>query len=87
MRICRKCLTSNLILNADFIRALVFRLRERWQHLDVQIDEMSVQLQQASIASEKCQLISSVPGIGPIVATGLIAAVGSGTQFKRGRGI
>ncbi|EGQ9819065.1 IS110 family transposase [Vibrio parahaemolyticus] len=69
----------------DFIRALVFRLRERWQHIDVQIDEMSAQLQQASIASEKCQLISSVPGIGPIVATGLIAAVGSGTQFKRGR--
>ncbi|HBN6296493.1 TPA: IS110 family transposase [Vibrio parahaemolyticus] len=37
------------------------------------------------MASEKCQLISSVPGIGPIVATGLIAAVGSGNQFKRGR--
>lgn len=69
----------------DFIRALVFRLRERWQHIDVQIDEMSEQLQHASIASEKCQLISSVPGIGPIAATGLIAAVGSGTQFKRGR--
>ncbi|UQN43705.1 transposase [Agarivorans sp. B2Z047] len=46
---------------------------------------MIEQLQQASIASEKCQLISSVPDIGPIVATGLIAAVGSGTQFKRGR--
>ncbi|EHU4913398.1 transposase [Vibrio vulnificus] len=29
--------------------------------------------------------MSSVPGIGPIVATGLIPAVGSGTQFKRGR--
>ncbi|AWG86274.1 transposase [Vibrio parahaemolyticus] len=63
----------------------MFRLRERWQHLDVKIDEMSEQLKQASIASEKCQLISSVPGIGLIVATGLIAAVGSGTQFKRGR--
>ncbi|MDE1224915.1 transposase [Vibrio aestuarianus] len=25
----------------DFIRALVFRLRERWHHLDFQIDEMS----------------------------------------------
>jgi transposase len=37
----------------DFIRALVFRLRERWFHLDVQIDEMSEQLQQASLASEK----------------------------------
>lgn len=67
------------------IRALVFRLRERWQHLDIQIDEMSELLQLASITSEMCQLISGVPGIGPIIATGLIAAVGSSTQFKRGR--
>ncbi|QUJ69019.1 IS110 family transposase [Photobacterium sp. GJ3] len=69
----------------DFMRALVFRLRERWQYLDVQIDEMSELLKQAAIASEQCKLISTVPGIGPIVSTALIAAVGSGNQFKRAR--
>lgn len=69
----------------DFMRSLIFRLRQRWLELDVQIDEMSELLQQASLASEECQLISSVPGIGPIIATGLIAAVGNGKQFKRGR--
>ncbi len=69
----------------DFIRALVMRLRERWQHLDLQVDEMSELLEQAAEASDQCKLISTVPGIGPIVSTGLIAAVGSGTQFKRSR--
>lgn len=69
----------------DFIRALVMRLRERWQHLDLQVDEMSELLEQAAEASDQCKLISTVPGIGPIVSTGLIAAVGSSTQFKRSR--
>ncbi len=43
----------------DFIRALVLRLRERWQQLDIQIDEMSLMLGQASSASGLCQ--KSVP--------------------------
>ena len=30
----------------DFIRALVLRLRERWQQLDIQIDDMSLMLGQ-----------------------------------------
>lgn len=69
----------------DFIRSLVMRLRDRWLYLDVQIDEMSTLIEQAAAASEKCELIRSVPGIGPIVATGLIAAIGDGKQFKRAR--
>lgn len=69
----------------DFIRSLIFRLRERWQVLDQQIDELSKLLLQASQASAQCQLISTVPGIGPIVSTGIIAAIGSGKQFKKAR--
>lgn len=61
----------------DFIRALVLRLRERWQQLDIQIDDMSLMLGQASSASGLCQKISTVPGIGPIVSTALIAAIGN----------
>ncbi|MGF1731705.1 transposase [Photobacterium kasasachensis] len=69
----------------DFMRALVFRLRKRWQYLDIQIDEITELSKQAAFASEQCKLISTVPGIGPIVSTALIAAVGSGNQFKRAR--
>ena len=69
----------------DFIRALVLRLRERWQQLDIQIDDMSLMLGQASSTSSLCQKISTVPGIGPIVSTALIAAIGNGSQFKKAR--
>lgn len=36
----------------DFIRTFVFR----WLHLDVQVDEMSEQLQQASLKPENSNL-------------------------------
>ena len=61
------------------------RLRERWQQLNIQIDEMSLMLGQASSASSLCQKVSTVPGIGPIVSTALIAAIGNGSQFKKAR--
>lgn len=69
----------------EFIRSLVMRLRERWQYLDIQIDEMSELLEQAATASDKCRLIRSIPGIGPIVATGIVAAIGDGRHFKKAR--
>nr|WP_236286858.1 IS110 family transposase [Aeromonas veronii] len=69
----------------DFIRALVLCLRERWQQLDIQIDEMSLMLWQASSTSSLCQKVSTVPGIGPIVSSALIAAIGNGSQFKKAR--
>ncbi|MFL9598808.1 transposase, partial [Aeromonas veronii] len=49
------------------------------------IDDMSLMLGQASSASSLCQKISTVPGIGPIVSTALIAAIGNGSQFKKAR--
>ena len=61
------------------------RLRERWQQLNIQIDEMSLMLGQASSASSLCQKISTVPGIGPIVSTALIASIGNGSQFMKAR--
>lgn len=39
----------------DFIRAPVLRLRERWQQLDIHIDDMSLMLGQASSTSSLCQ--------------------------------
>ena len=69
----------------DFMRALVARLRQRWLELDGQIDEMTRMLEQASQQSDQCQKIMTIPGIGPMVSTAMIAAVGNGTQFKKAR--
>ena len=67
------------------MRTLIYRLRERWIYLDQQIDEITAQLTQACEQSEACQRICTVPGIGPIVATAIIAAIGQGRQFRKSR--
>ncbi|KZL15779.1 Transposase IS116/IS110/IS902 family protein [Pseudovibrio sp. Ad37] len=32
-----------------------------------------------------CQLLMSIPGIGSIISTALVAAIGNGSAFERGR--
>ena len=36
-------------------------------------------------AHPECQRLQTIPGIGPVTATALIAAIGQATQFKNGR--
>src|SRR5215475_8582246 len=52
---------------------------ERW------LDQLNAQLQQIFAQTEDCRLLASVPGIGPIVATALLATAPNPRQFKNGR--
>jgi transposase len=67
------------------LRALLDRLRSRWRALDTEIDEMTTLLNEHANESEFCRLVTSVPGVGPIVSTALVAAVGNAQAFGRGR--
>ena len=35
---------------------------------------------------EHCKRLVAIPGIGPVIATATIAAIGNGAAFKKGRG-
>lgn len=52
---------------------------ERW------LAELNTQLQEIFSQREECQLLGSVPGIGPVVATALVGTVANPRQFKNGR--
>lgn len=67
------------------LRALLSKLRNRWLALDTEIDEMTALLREYARDSALCERVSTVPGVGPIVSTALIAAVGNASAFKRGR--
>jgi transposase len=56
--------------------ALLHRLRRRWLALDVEIDEATRELVEWAEQSELCRRAETVPGIGPIIATAVVAAVG-----------
>ena len=42
-------------------------------------------IQETARDNEACQRLTSIPGVGPVTATALIAAIGNGTGFRRGR--
>lgn len=66
---------------------LLHRLRQRWIALDLDIDEITGELTRRADASDLCRRAASVPGIGPIIATAMVAAVGDGRMFRQGRGM
>jgi transposase len=70
---------------SDRMRQLVDRLRAHWQYLDESINAITREVELIAKRSDPCRRLVTVPGIGPLGATALIAAVGNGAAFKRGR--
>jgi transposase len=46
---------------------------------------MDALLQETIEESEPCQKLTSIPGIGPVTATALVAAIGNGSAFRRAK--
>ena len=49
-----------------------------WKTVEQQVEELTMQLERISTADAGCTRICQIPGIGPIVATALVAAIGDG---------
>ena len=54
-------------------------------HLDLRIDEADALIKKIARENEACQRLVAIPGIGPVTATALIAAIGNGAAFHKGR--
>jgi transposase len=50
------------------------------------IDEADAVIQKIAGENEACRRLIAIPGIGPVTATAIIAAIGNGAAFKKGRG-
>jgi transposase len=68
------------------LRTLLAQLQGELKHLQHQIDEADVVIFKAASEHEACQRLMAIPGIGPVVATAIIAAIGYGGNFQKGRG-
>src|SRR5689334_20634586 len=66
------------------IRQLARDLREEWQALDERIEAFDAVVRHAR-TDEAARRLATVPGIGSINATALVAAVGNARAFARGR--
>jgi transposase len=64
---------------------LIVGLYEDWLWLDKRIETITSEIKQLGQSEANCRRLMSVPGIGPLISTGLVAAIGTGEAFERGR--
>jgi transposase len=67
------------------MRTLLDRLWQEWRRLEEEIESLTKEIRRIANENADCRRLMQIPGIGPLVATGLVAAVGSGQGFARGR--
>ncbi len=56
-----------------------------WRRLDDRIKDLSDEIEALARRDVACERLKSVPGIGPIISTAMVAAIGSGDVFSKGR--
>ena len=65
----------------EWLQALAAEL----QALDQRIQETTTQIQREFASHEACRRLAQLEGVGPLIATALVADVGEATTFKTGR--
>ena len=56
-----------------------------WGRLDERIDQSSDEIAALARQDRGCERLMSVPGVGPIISSAMVAAIGTGEAFAKGR--
>jgi transposase len=67
------------------MRGILSQLREHWRTIEQRLAQCTGEIETLAKDSEDCQRLTRVPGIGPLGATALVAAIGNGSNFANGR--
>jgi len=67
------------------MRNLVAMLWSEWKDLELQIEQMNDEVERIASSDAACLRLRQIPGIGPLVATAIVAAIGNGAAFRKGR--
>jgi len=69
------------------MRGVLTGLRNDWRWLDQRIDQVSDEIKEVSRSEESYVRIMSIPGIGPMISTAMVAAIGKREVFDRDRDV
>ena len=67
------------------MRELLRILLLTWNQTEQAIESLNDKIGELARGSELCRRLQSIPGVGPLLATAIVAAVGNGREFKRAR--
>ena len=60
-------------------------LANDWRRIDERIDHLSGEIATLARQDAGCERLMSVPGIGPLISSAMVAAIGTGDAFSKGR--
>ena len=78
-------LGSNTETLSPRIVGLIADLAQDWRRLDERIAAVSAEIEALAQQNESCQRLMTVPGVGPIISSAVVAAIGNGSGFRQGR--
>ncbi|MBZ5630929.1 MAG: IS110 family transposase [Acidobacteriia bacterium] len=67
------------------VRLLLAQLKLELDQLAIRLEEADTLIKKTALESEVCRRLDAIPGVGPLTATALIAAIGNGAAFRKGR--
>jgi transposase len=67
------------------MRNLLAQIWQEWKQLEIDITTISEQIERISTEDEACHRLRQIPGVGPLVSTATVAAIGNGAAFRKGR--
>ena len=89
LRFLRHQLPDILAKRIDVLSCRIIRIIEDlsgdWRRLDERIERVTEEIEELAHGTEGCRQLMTIPGIGPIIASAMVAAVGSGAAFAKGR--
>jgi transposase len=70
---------------SDLARAIFSELLDQLADLDRRIKKLDARMVSLCRTNTACRRLAKLPGVGPVVATAIVAAVNDGRQFRSGR--
>ena len=89
IRFLRVELPSILATRTDVLSPRMVRtiedLARYWRQLDERVEGLTTEIETLARQDAGCERLMSVPGIGPIISSATVAAIGTGDVFAKGR--
>ena len=67
------------------LKHLISRIHQRWIEIESSISDADKEIKQIAKTHPDCQRLTTIPGIGPLISTAIIAAIGNGSEFNNAR--
>jgi Transposase IS116/IS110/IS902 family len=85
-RICRMLVAKRSDVLSPCMVRIIEDLAGDWHRLDERIAGVTFDIEALAAQDPACKRLMPVPGIGPIISSAMVPAIGNGEGFSKGRG-